>query len=277
MSGCYERVAVLEFLALGWPLSAEDLAYVRTLLLVFVDTNVLMKIAMLRRYAIICAGAMLLIACDALTAAPAPSSAPVPSPSSASASPLAALPSPSSVPPATMFPTTATPSPDWMGIPERVPTTPFPTIPMPMQPAPNFAFSFGYGACQITRVLNTFDDTLMQQSINTSPITTTFLLTADERNAIYQHMRAINLFAYPTTYTIPLPDTTLRIYTAPHPRYEFTLRNDRLLKTIIWEDAISRPTSDEADQLRDLIAFLKATIDGHAEIQRLPQLIEACA
>ena len=176
-----------------------------------------------------------------------------------------------------MLPTTTTPSPDWMGIPERVLTTPFPTSSLPAQPAANFAFSFGYGGCQITRVLNTFDDTLMQHSIDASPITTTFVLTTDERNVIYQRMRAINLFAYPTTYTIPMPDTAMRIYSAPHPRYEFTLRNDTLLKTIIWEDAIWRPSSDEADQLRDLITFLKSTIEGHPEIQQLPRLIEACA
>ena len=42
-------------------------------------------------------------------------------------------------------------------------------------------------------------------------------------------------------------------------------------------DEIVRPTSDEADQLRDLIAFLTTIIEGHAELQRLPRLIEACA
>jgi hypothetical protein len=227
-----------------------------------------MKTTMLNRFAIVFVGTLLLIACDALAVAPAPSHTAAPS--------LSFSPSPSS-PPATALPTTTTPSPDWMGIPERVPTTPLPTIPMPLQPAPNFAFSFGYGGCQITRILNTFDDTLTQRSLNTSPVTTTLLLTADERRAIYQRMRAINLFAYPTTYTIALPDTMVRILSEPHSRYEFTLRNDTLLKTITWEDEISRPTSDEADQLRSLIAFLKATVEGHAEIQRLPQLIEACA
>jgi hypothetical protein len=236
-----------------------------------------MKLAILSRYAIIGMGAILLIACDALIAAPTPSSAPASTPASTSASPLAAAPSPSSVAAVTVFPITITPSPDQTGIPERVPTTPFPTSALPVQPAPNFAFSFGYGACQITRVLNTFDNTLMQHSLNTPPITTTFVLTADERSAIYQHMRAMNLFAYPATYTIPVPDTMIRISPAPHPTYEFTLRNDRLLKTIIWEDDIWRPTSDEADQLHNLIAFLKSTIEGHAEIQQLPPLIEACA
>ncbi len=190
---------------------------------------------------------------------------------------MAAVPKPTFAPATTKFPITITPAPDWMGIPERIATTPFPTSSLPAQPAANFAFSFGYGSCQITRVLNTFDDTLMQHSIDASPITTTFVLTADERSAIYQRMRAINLFAYPARYAIPMPDTMLRIYPAPYPTYEFTLQNDTLLKTIIWEDTISRPTSDEADQLHSLIAFLKSTIDGHPETQQIPPLIEACA
>jgi hypothetical protein len=164
-----------------------------------------------------------------------------------------------------------------MGVPERVPTMPLPAVAIPAQPVPNFAFSFGYGACQVTRILSTFDDTLIQQSNNAVPITITFVLTANERNAIYQRMRAMNLFAFPTSYSIAMPDTMMRIYVSPHPRYEFTLRSDTLLKTIVWEDGIARPTSDQADQLRDLIAFLKTTIEGHAELKRLPPLVEACA
>jgi hypothetical protein len=232
-----------------------------------------MKIVLSHWFAIIGTGIILLIACNAPAAAPAqPTAAPA----------LAAAPAPSSLPaasvPAATIPlATATPSPDWMGIPERVPTTPFPTVVMPTQPASNFAFSFGYGACQITRILNTFDDTLTQQSSNTAPVSTTLVLTADERNAIYRRMRAINLFAFPTSYSIAMPDTMLRIYAAPHPRYEFTLRNNTLLKTITWEDAIARPTSDDADQLRDLIAFLKTTVEVHAELKRLPPLVEGCA
>lgn len=233
-----------------------------------------MKLAILNRHAIVAVGAALLIACDALTATPTPSPSSAPTPVSTSASALAAS---SSSAAATVFPITITPRPDWMDIPERVPTTPFPTSSLPAQPAANFAFSFGYGSCQITRVLNTFDDTLMQDSIDASPITTTFVLTSAERDAIYQRMRTMNLFAYPARYTIPMPDTMIRISPAPHPTYEFTLRNDTLLKTIIWEDDIWRPTSDEADQLHSLIAFLKSTIEGHAEIQKLPALVEACA
>jgi len=230
-----------------------------------------MKLAILKQYVISGLAAMLLIACDALA------DAPTPSPSFAPASPVAASPSPAFAAAVTVFPITITPRPDENGIPERVATTPFPTSSLLDQPAANFAFSFGYGACQITRVLNTFGDTLMQHSIDAAPITITLILTTDERNAIYQRMHAMNLFAYPARYIIPLPDTMIRISPAPHPTYEFTLRNDTLLKTIIWEDDIWRPTSDEADQLHDLIAFLKSTIEGHAEIQQLPPLVEACA
>jgi hypothetical protein len=230
-----------------------------------------MRLAILSPYAMIGVAVVLLIACDPLSATPTPSPSPAP------ASPLATLPSSSSAAAVTVFPITITPRPDWMGIPERIATTPFPTSSLPAQPAANFAFTFGYGGCQITRVLNTFSNTLMQHSIDTPPITTTLVLTSGERDAIYERMRAINLFAYPARYTIPVPDTMIRISPAPHPTYEFTLRNGRLLKTIIWEDDIWRPTSDEADQLHSLITFLISTIEGHAEIQQLPPLVEACA
>jgi hypothetical protein len=232
-----------------------------------------MKLAIIMQYAISGIAAMLLIACDALAGAPMAR----PEPSASPASPLAALPAPTSAAASTVFPITITPRPDQDGIPDRIPTTPFPTSALPAQPAANFAFSFGYGACQITRVFNSFDNTLTQHSIGASPITTTLVLTANERSAIYQRMRAINLFAYPARYSIPVPDTMIRISHAPYSSYEFTLRNDTLLKTITWEDEISKPTSDEADQLRDLIAFLVSTINGHPELQRIPPLVEACA
>jgi len=90
-------------------------------------------------------------------------------------------------------------------------------------------------------------------------------------------MRAINLFSYPPSYQIPLAEDQIRIISMPHPHYEFRLRNGALLTSITWDDAITRPTSREADNLRSLIDFLKAIIAGHPELRQLPPLNEACA
>jgi hypothetical protein len=177
----------------------------------------------------------------------------------------------------TASPPAATEDP-FMGVPERIATTPFPAVTLPEQPDPNFAFSIGYGACTITRILDTFNNTLSQHSMDGSAaITISFKLTTDERLAVYQAIKTINLFGYPDVYTIPVPDNTSRIIPEPHPRYELVLRNGTLNKTITWEDSISRPTAVEADQLRGFINTIKAMVANHSEMTQLPPLNEACA
>jgi hypothetical protein len=184
-------------------------------------------------------------------------------------------PSPSAVSTTASPPATADP---FMGVPERIATTPFPAVPLSEQPDPNFAFSIGYGACTITRILDTFTNTLSQHSMDgSSAITIAFHLTADERVAVYQAIKTINLFGYPDVYTIPVPDTTPRIIPEPHSRYELVLRNGTLNKTITWEDSISRPIAVEADQLRGFIASIKTLVASHHEMTQLPPLNEACA
>lgn len=169
---------------------------------------------------------------------------------------------------------------DFLGIPERVSTTLFPTVALPDLPAANFAFSFSYGPCPVTRVVSTFDNTLMQSAqpdSNAAPLTVTLVLSDAERTAIYERMRSINLFGYPKIYTIPLPENAIRVYVTPHSTYGFILRNDTVLTTITWVDEISRPTTTEADDLRELIVFLRTLIEARPEIEQLPPIIGACS
>ena len=167
---------------------------------------------------------------------------------------------------------------EFMGVPERIATTPFSTVTLPEQPDPNFAFSVGYGACEITRVLDTFTRTLTQHSMDgSSAVTVPFTLTPDERVTIYQAIKTINLFGYPDVYVIPVPENTPRIIPEPHPRYELVLRNGTLNKRFTWEDSIARPTTTEADQLRDFIERIRALVATHRETAQLPPLNEACA
>ena len=174
---------------------------------------------------------------------------------------------------------TTTPTPDSLAVPERVSTTPFPAVALPDQPAANFAFSFSYGSCPVTRVVSTFDNTLMQSAQpdhNALPITVTLRLSDDERSEIYARMRSINLFGYPKIYTIPLPENAIRVYVTPHSTYYFILRNDTVLTTITWNDEIPRPTTTEADNLRELIMFLRTLIEARPEIEQLPPIIGGC-
>src|SRR5215203_3901438 len=86
--------------------------------------DILLRFEMLTRLSFVIATALFLAACSSL------------SPSAVSTT---------AAPPATADP--------FMGVPERIATTPFPAVTLPEQPDPNFAFSIGYGACTITRIL----------------------------------------------------------------------------------------------------------------------------
>lgn len=192
-------------------------------------------------------------------------------PPSALGSPSASLPASTEI---------ATLTANFIGVPERLATTPFPMVALPAHPAADFAFSFSYGPCPVTRVLSTFDNTLSQSAqpnSNAPFVTATLTLSAAERDAIYQRMRRINLFGYPKTYTIPVPKNDIRVITMPYSRYEFLVQNDTVRTNITWNDEISRPTTTEADNLRDLITFLQTLIEARPEMQQLPSPIGGCA
>ena len=229
--------------------------------------DMLLRFEVRTRFSLVMIPVLFLAACSALP--------------QSSVSPATSLPdatnvlSRSSVSPATSS-ATATAEP-FMGVPERIATTPFPAVILPDQPESNFAFSIGYGACSITRILDTFTDTLTQHSMDGSSASIAFRLSPDERAAIYQAIKTINLFGYPNVYAIVVPENTMQIMTEPHPRYELVLRNGTLNKMITWEDSISRPTTVEADQLRSFIERIRALVANHPEIAQLPPLNEGCA
>jgi hypothetical protein len=164
----------------------------------------------------------------------------------------------------------------FMGIPERIATTPFPVVSLPEQPDQNFAFSIGYGACTITRILDTFNHTLTQHANDGSSATVSFRLTSDERITIYQTIKTINLFGYPDVY-VSVPENVPQIIPEPHPRYELVLQNGTLTKKVTWVDSIARPTTAQADRLREFIERIRTLVAHHPETAQLPPLNEGCA
>lgn len=171
---------------------------------------------------------------------------------------------------------TATPPPPTQR--PRIATTPFPTLALSPEPASNFAFTFGYGACQpITRTLNTYNNTLTQQSHSGDPVTVPFQLTDAEQRAIYRKMVDINIFSYPATFSIPVLPGEMYTASSTYPRYTFTARNGDREVSVQWDDEIWSPTTTEADNLRSLIDLLKRTIEQHPDLQQLPPLQEVCA
>ena len=211
----------------------------------------------------------------ALLSCTAGSSSPTATPAPAPNALIVRTPSATSLPIAPS--TQPTPTAEFGDIPERVETTPFPTIPLPIQRAPNFALGFGYGSCRITRRLDTFTQTLTQFSLDGTPMTITLTLQPNELDRIYQRMVEIAFFSYPERYTTILPDSMIRIMPNPHPTYEFVVRQDTRMHQVVFEDSVFRPTTTETDNLRDLVRFIREIVEAHTEMAQLPPLQEECA
>lgn len=166
---------------------------------------------------------------------------------------------------------------DYGDVPALVVTTPFPTVALPEQPASNFALTFGYGACQTTRILNTFDRTLTQFDLDGTPTSVSVTVEPADLERIYRFMATIAFFSYPERYSTILPDTMVRIMPSPHPTYEFRVRNGDLEKTVVFTDNVFRPLTVETEHLRALVTLLKAVVEAQPELSELPPLREACA
>lgn len=192
------------------------------------------------------------------------------------AAPTVARPSPSVV--ATLAATaSATTADEYVGIPERVATTPFPTVALPARPAPNFAFSFGYGSCRITRIVSTFDGTLTQVNLEGRASMVRLELDDAELERIYDEMVAIAFFSYPERYSTILSDTMVRVMATPHPGYEFRVRHGELEKQVLFADSVFRPTTTETDNLRRLVTLITSIVEAQPELAQLPPLKESCA
>jgi hypothetical protein len=161
---------------------------------------------------------------------------------------------------------------------ERVTTSPFPTSDLPNTPAPDFAIIFGYSSCpRIARIINTFNNTFTQISTDTEPITISISLSSKEKAMIYERMRTISFYQYPEEYDTMLPPEMPRLYEAPHPIYEFTIRNNGQTKHVIWQAQTTLPKTTETDNLKMFADTIKSIIESRPEIQTLPALNESCA
>jgi hypothetical protein len=178
--------------------------------------------------------------------------------------------------PTTVLPT-ATPDPAFAAIPERVASTPFPTVAMPEQPPADFGMRFGYGGCTVSRILDTTSQTLTQFDIDGQAVTVTLVLPPTTLQQIYAQLRGINFWGYPERYDTILPNDMMRVMSAPYPRYEFVVTQQGQTKEVIWEAMITKPTTSESDQLRGLVALLQQTINDHPATATLPRLVESCA
>jgi hypothetical protein len=145
----------------------------------------------------------------------------------------------------------------------------------PLNPAPNFAFTFEYGSCN-RDIIDTFKETFTKDMIVEPAVTIPFILTNDQKNEIYREMVEINLWDYPEHFSIPIPGGAIVGIVTPAMEYRITVRNGELTKTIYWLDEITEPTTPQAEQLRSFFMRMIEMIQNSPEYKQLPELTAGC-
>ena len=150
------------------------------------------------------------------------------------------------------------------------------TATWPAEPEANFAFRFAYGSC-FTDTLDTFEHTYRTVVGNLEPVAIPVTLTDEQMTEIYQKMMAIGFFSYPETFRILFDEDDLVGMVTPASDYRITVRNGEQTHTVFWRDEITDPTTQEAEQLRELFMMIIEMIKSNPDVQNLPPLDVGCA
>lgn len=143
------------------------------------------------------------------------------------------------------------------------------------QPA-DFGFRFEVGGCGRER-LDTFDGGFTK-FLGGQPdriVTTHIALTAAQMTAISLTIESIRFFDYPSAFHGVPPDLPEVGWLHPAPTYRLEIRTAGSVHTVSWKDAY-RPTTAEADRLRDLFSMVLGFIHDHPAYKRLPPAIGGC-
>lgn len=146
----------------------------------------------------------------------------------------------------------------------------------PDQPEANFAFRFAYGSCY-TSTLDTFDQTFQTVVGDMEQVTIPVTLGNEQMTAIYQKMMAIDYFSYPEVFRIRYGDNDVVGMVTPAIDYRITVQNGEQNHEVFWHDEITDPTSQEAEQLRELFKMIMEMIANNPDVQNLPPLNVGCA
>jgi hypothetical protein len=159
-----------------------------------------------------------------------------------------------------------------MGLCACTPSTSAAHLPYPDQ---NFAFSFEYGSCN-RDILDTFNSTFTKDMIVDPAVTIPFKLSDLQTIEIYKKMVEVGFFEYPDNFSIPIPKNGTVGIVTPAMRYQITVRNGDLTKTLLWVDEIIDPTMSEAENLRSLFWLIINMIQNSEEYKQLPEPRAAC-
>jgi hypothetical protein len=145
--------------------------------------------------------------------------------------------------------------------------------------AGDFGLRFGFEPCypRVTESLDTFTG-VFTANLGGEPartVTTPLSLTSDQMTAIYATLENLRVFEYPSTFLGVLAGADEVTTTRPSPTYHLDVRNGGVVHSVSWTDAY-KPSSVEADRLRDLLSLLRGFIHEHPAFKRLPPPTVGC-
>ena len=162
----------------------------------------------------------------------------------------------------------------------------------PGQAADDFAFRLEYGLCT-TDVLDTFQGTYVRDLGSRVPsVSIPLTFPQHSRDVVYQAIVATHFFDYPSDFRITPPSNCTAKPTAsggsimecggsvsvfaPGNHYKLTVRNAGVTHTVSWQDSI-KPSTEQADRLRQMLQTIIDTTRALPEVQRLPRAQVGCA
>jgi hypothetical protein len=136
--------------------------------------------------------------------------------------------------------------------------------------AGDFGFRFEVGDC-FTERLDTFDGVFTKNLGGVPALTVTahIALTDSQMTAIYRTIEDIRFFDYPSTFNSVPTGVQIVRETSLYNTYHLEVRNAGVIHTVSWKDAY-KPTTAEADHLRDFFTMVLGFIHEHPEFKRLP-------
>lgn len=130
----------------------------------------------------------------------------------------------------------------------------------------NFIFKHGvYGA----NILDTFQNTYTKDMVPDPPVTANMYFTQEDMDMIYQKMKDIGFFNYPTDFNDRIPAGSPIGIVTPSSSYYFKVEFDKKVKELTWY-AGRVYQDDMAKDLESLINLITQIIYSKDEYKRMP-------
>jgi len=141
--------------------------------------------------------------------------------------------------------------------------------------AGDFNFRFEGGVCFTEKLDTLTGDFTRIWGMPPSGDTVKLSLTDAQMSTIYRAIENIRFFDYPAVFLGVSPDAKVIAETGPSFTYRFEVRNAGVVHAVLWTDS-GKPTTVEADRLRDLFSMIRRFIHDHPTFKRLRPTLGGC-